>query len=136
MKFESSFLSVALCDSYVSVPAQRWLSSLSLSQNFSGYNHILSQLCAYRFPKIVQSCFSPSHGLKTEAAACSECAEIALTASTRLAGEAWELVNSCFKIAGAVLIIAGNYAYFELRAQAKAAAAAGERPPSPPVAKT
>ena len=42
----------------------------------------------------------------------------------RTAGEEWQWVNSCFKVAGAALIIAGNYFYFELRAQAKAAAAA------------
>ena len=40
-----------------------------------------------------------------------------------LSGEEWRLENSCFKIAGVFLIIAGNYAYFELRARAKAATA-------------
>ena len=35
-------------------------------------------------------------------------------------GEEWVWVDAVFKLAGAAFIIAGNYAYFQFRAQAQA----------------
>ncbi len=38
------------------------------------------------------------------------------------AGEPWDWADAGYKLAGAVLIVAGNYAYFEYRSAARSAA--------------
>ena len=47
-------------------------------------------------------------------------------------GEEWVWIDAAFKLVGAGFIFAGNFAYFELRAQARAAAADSATAPAPP----